>query len=170
MAGLITFLIVIPLAGAVALYIGQPRSARTVAVIFNALSAFYALMIWQKFDSTAPGLQIIERHAWIPEIGAEYLVGIDGLSLLLVLLTSLIIPFAFFAQRAGPGFCALMLLMQSALYGTFTAQNFVLWFLFYEMSLIPAFLLIKIWGGENRDRAATKFFVYTFLGSGAMLL
>ena len=60
--------------------------------------------------------------------------------------------------------------MQSALYGTFTAQNFVLWFLFYEMSLIPGFLLIKIWGGENRDRAATKFFLYTFLGSVAMLL
>src|SRR4029077_12314078 len=58
----------------------------------------------------------------------------------------------------------------SALYGTFTAQNFVLWFLFYEMSLIPGFLLIKIWGGENRDRAATKFFLYTFLGSVSMLL
>src|SRR5947208_149286 len=68
------------------------------------------------------------------------------------------------------GFCALMLVMQSALYGTFTAQNFVLWILFYEMSLIPAFLLIKSWGGENRDRAATKFFLYTFLGSVAMLL
>jgi len=63
-----------------------------------------------------------------------------------------------------------MLIMQAALYGTFTAQNFVLWFLFYEMSLIPAFLLIKIWGGEKRDRAATKFFLYTFLGSVAMLL
>ena len=97
-------------------------------------------------------------------------VGIDGLSLLLVLLTSLVFPFAFLAQRMGRGFCALMLVMQSALYGTFTAQNFVLWFLFYEMSLIPAFLLIKIWGGENRDRAATKFFLYTFLGSVAMLL
>ena len=63
-----------------------------------------------------------------------------------------------------------MLVMQAALYGTFTAQNFILWFLFYEMSLIPGFLLIKIWGGENRDRAATKFFLYTFLGSVAMLL
>jgi NADH-quinone oxidoreductase subunit M len=63
-----------------------------------------------------------------------------------------------------------MLVMQSALYGTFAAQNFVLWFLFYEMSLIPSFLLIRIWGGENRDRAATKFFLYTFLGSVAMLL
>src|SRR5437879_5181241 len=68
------------------------------------------------------------------------------------------------------GFCALLLLLQSALYGTFTAQNFILWFLFYEMSLVPAFLLIKIWGGENRDLAATKFFLYTFLGSVAMLL
>ncbi len=87
-----------------------------------------------------------------------------------MLLTSLIFPFAFLAQRMGRGFCALMLIMQAALYGTFTAQNFVLWFLFYEMSLIPAFLLIKIWGGEKRDRAATKFFVYTFLGSVAMLL
>ena len=105
-----------------------------------------------------------------PSIGAEYLLGIDGLSLLLVLLTSLIIPFAFLAQQMERGAVALMLIMQSALYGTFTAQNFVLWFLFYEMSLIPAFLLIKIWGGENRDRAATKFFLYTFLGSVAMLL
>ena len=112
----------------------------------------------------------MERHAWIPAIGAEYLVGVDGLSLLLVLLTSLVFPFALLAQRMGRGFCALMLIMQAALYGTFTAQNFILWFLFYEMSLIPAFLLIKIWGGEKRDRAATKFFLYTFLGSVAMLL
>src|SRR5438105_4054967 len=63
-----------------------------------------------------------------------------------------------------------MLVMQAALYGTFTAQNFVLWFLFYEMSLVPAFLLIKIYGGENRDFAAVKFFIYTFFGSVAMLL
>src|SRR5436189_6369815 len=90
--------------------------------------------------------------------------------MLLVLLTTLIIPFAFLAQPLERGACALMLIMQSALYGTFTAQNFVLWFLFYEMSLVPAFLLIKIWGGENRDRAATKFFLYTFLSILAMLL
>jgi len=170
MVGLISALILIPLAGAIALYIGQPKNARTVALIFNALSAFYALLLWQKFDATAPGLQIAERHAWIPSIGAEYLVGVDGLSLLLVLLTSLVFPFAFCAQRLERGACALMLVMQAALYGTFTAQNFVLWFLFYEMSLIPAFLLIKMYGGENRDFAAVKFFIYTFFGSVAMLL
>ena len=170
MVGLISALILIPLAGAVALYIGQPKNARTVALIFNALSAFYALMLWQKFDATAPGMQMVERHVWVPSIGAEYLVGVDGLSLLLVLLTSLVFPFAFSAQRLERGACALMLVMQAALYGTFTAQNFVLWFLFYEMSLLPAFLLIKIYGGDNRDYAAVKFFVYTFLGSVAMLL
>src|ERR1700682_1330598 len=170
MFGLISVLILIPLAGAIALYIGQPKNARVVALIFNALSAFYALMLWQKFDSAAAGLQFVERHAWIPSIGAEYLVGVDGLSLLLVILTSLIFPFALLAQRTSRGACALMLVMQAALYGTFTAQNFILWFLFYEMSLVPGFLLIKIWGGENRDRAATKFFLYTFLGSVAMLL
>jgi NADH-quinone oxidoreductase subunit M len=170
MVGLISFLIIIPLVGAVALYIGQPKSARIVALIFNAISAFYALMLWQRFDSTAPGLQIVERHVWIPSIGAEYFVGVDGLSLLLVLLTSLVFPFAFSAQRLERGACALMLVMQAALYGTFTAQNFILWFLFYESSLIPAFLLIKIYGGEKRDYAAIKFFLYTFLGSVAMLL
>ena len=170
MVGLISVLILIPIVGAIALYVGQPKNARTVAFIFNALSAFYALMLWQKFDATASGLQAVERHAWIPSIGAEYLVGVDGLSLLLVLLTSLVFPFAFSAQRLERGACALMLVMQAALYGTFTAQNFVLWFLFYEMSLVPAFLLIKIYGRENRDYAAVKFFVYTFLGSVAMLL
>lgn len=170
MAGLITALILLPVAGALLMSVARQNHARGIALGFNALTAILACTLWRNFDTTTAGLQLTERHAWIPAIGAEYLVGIDGLSLLLVLLTSLIFPFAFLAQRTSRGFCALMLLMQSALYGTFTAQNFVLWFLFYEMSLIPAFLLIKIWGGENRDRAATKFFVYTFLGSVAMLL
>jgi NADH-quinone oxidoreductase subunit M len=183
MVGVITAIIFIPLLGALAVFVWPPASAeavagrlrnvRTIALIFNGISAACALGLWQKFDAVATGMQFVERHEWIPAINAEYLVGVDGLSLLLVLLTSLIVPFAFIARPApngDRGFCATMLVMQSALYGTFTAQNFVLWFLFYEMSLIPAYLLIKVWGGENRDRAATKFFLYTFLGSVAMLL
>ncbi len=173
MVGLITAIIFVPLIGALAVCTWPHGGGRPIALMFNVISAACALALWRNFDATAAGLQFVERHAWIPAVGAEYLVGIDGLSLLLVLLTSLIIPFAFLAQPIATGsraFYATMLVMQSALYGTFTAQNFVLWFLFYEMSLIPAFLLIKIWGGENRDRAATKFFVYTFLGSVAMLL
>src|SRR5438270_10892147 len=182
MVGLVTAIILIPLLGAVAVCTWPPASAeatagrlrngRPIALMFNIISAGCALALWRNFDATGTGMQFVERHAWIPAINAEYLVGVDGLSLLLVLLTSLIVPFAFVAGPTPGGlvFDATMLVMQSALYGTFTAQNFVLWFLFYEMSLIPAFLLIKIWGGENRDRAATKFFLYTFLGSVAMLL
>src|SRR5438046_5132712 len=173
MVGLITAIIFVPLVGALAVCAWPQGGGRPIALMFNVISAVCALALWRNFDATAAGLQFVERHPWIPAVGAEYLVGIDGLSLLLVLLTSLIIPFALLAQPvagSSRAFYATMLVMQSALYGTFTAQNFVLWFLFYEMSLIPAFLLIKIWGGENRDRAATKFFVYTFLGSVAMLL
>ena len=170
MAHLITALILLPLVGALFVSVARQTSARAVAIGFNALTAIVAFVVWRNFDASAAGLQLVERQAWIPAMGAEYLVGVDGLSLLLVVLTSLIFPFAFLAQRMSRGACALMLVMQAALYGTFTAQNFILWFLFYEMSLIPGFLLIRIWGGENRDRAATKFFLYTFLGSVAMLL
>jgi NADH-quinone oxidoreductase subunit M len=170
MAHLITALILLPLVGALFVSVARQNSARAVAIGFNALTAIVAFVVWRNFDPSAAGLQLVERQAWIPAMGAEYLVGVDGLSLLLVVLTSLIFPFAFLAQRMSRGACALMLVMQAALYGTFTAQNFILWFLFYEMSLIPGFLLIRIWGGENRDRAATKFFLYTFLGSVAMLL
>jgi NADH-quinone oxidoreductase subunit M len=167
---MISALILIPVAGTILVSVVPPKAARAFALGFSAMGGAMALILWNNFDSAIGGLQLIERHSWIPAIGAEYFVGVDGLSLLLVLLTSLLFPFAFSAQKMGRGFYAMMLLMQSALYGTFTAQNFVPWFLFYEMSLIPSFLLIKIYGGENRDRAATKFFVYTFLGSVAMLL
>ncbi len=169
MAHLITALIAVPLLGAV--LAGATRfGGRPVALICNLLSAVIAVVLWQHFDSSRAGIQLVERHSWIPAIGAEYLLGLDGLSLLLILLTSIIFPFALLAQRMDRGFYAMMLVMQSALYGAFTAQNFVFWFLFYEMSLVPSFLLIKIWGGKNRDRAATKFFIYTFVGSLAMLL
>lgn len=166
---MITLLILLPLVGALLVSSFGPRLARPVALISNLLTAGLSIWLWRNFDP-ATGLQLTERHPWIQAIGAEYLVGIDGLSLLLVILTSLLFPFALLAQPTTRGFCALMLVMQSALYGTFTAQNFLLWFFFYEMSLVPSFLLIKVWGGEKRDRAATKFFIYTFLGSVAMLL
>ena len=170
MEHLIAGLIYLPVLGALFVSVMPRTYARRVALGFTFLTALSALMLWRGFDPTATGLQMVVRRSWIPAIGAEMHLGVDGLSLLLILLTSLVFPFALLAQRMERGFYALMLLMQAALYGSFTAQNFVLWFLFYEASLIPGFLLIKIWGGANRDWAATKFFLYTFLGSVAMLL
>jgi NADH-quinone oxidoreductase subunit M len=167
---MITSLILLPLIGAMFVAIAPENRARWIALAVTLVAALLALTMWGNFDMAVEGLQFEERYAWIPAVGAEYLVGIDGLSLLMVLLTSVLFPFALLAQQQSRGFCALMLVMQAALYGTFTAHNFVLWFLFFEMSLIPSFLLIKLWGGSNRDRAAMKFFVYTFLGSVAMLL
>ena len=170
MVGLISTLILLPLAGALCATIVRDRYARIIALGFNLFtpdrrSYFVARFRWHN----KAGLQFVERHVWIPAIVPNTSLESTARTSF-VSPTSLIIPFSLFAQPSGRGFCALMLVTQSALYGTFTAQNFILWFLFYEMSLIPAFLLIKIWGGENRDYAATKFFLYTFLGSVAMLL
>lgn len=167
---MITALILVPLVGALFVWSMRPQQARAVALGYSFLGAILAAMLWRNFDANTTGLQLVERREWIPAIGAEFLLGVDGLSLLLVLLVSVVVPFALLSGRLPRGVYGLLLVMQSALYGTFTAQNFILWFLFYEMSLIPAFLLIKIWGGEKRDRAAVKFFLYTFLGSVAMLL
>jgi NADH-quinone oxidoreductase subunit M len=166
----LTTLFLIPLVGAFVVGVLPRSMARPITLICNLLVGVLTLVLWQRFDSTIGAVQILERHAWIPAIGAEYVLGVDGFSLLLVLLTTLVVPFALLAQPGGRSFCGLMLFLQGTLYGTFTAQNFVLWFLFYELSLFPAFFLIKIWGDADRDTASTKFFVYTFLGSVGMLL
>ena len=99
MAGLITGLILAPLLGAIVVNASRERYVRGRALAYSGFTGLLALFLWRNFDPGSAGLQMIERHAWIPAIGAEYLVGIDGLSLLLVLLTSLVIPFAFLAQR-----------------------------------------------------------------------
>lgn len=170
MANMITLIILAPLAGALVVGSLPDRLARPTALSVNAVTAAIVALIWRSFDQSATGLQLVERYAWIPAIGAEYVAALDGFSLLLLVLTSIVFPFAFAAERRGRGFFSLMLITQSALYGTFVAQNLILWFLFFEMSLVPGFLLIKVFGGENREYAATKFFVYTFVGSVAMLL
>jgi NADH-quinone oxidoreductase subunit M len=170
MAHLIAGLVFLPILGALFVSVAPRNYGRAIALGSTLLTGLCALDLWRRFDPASGGLQMVTRHVWIPTIGAELHFGIDGLSLLLVLLVSLVFPFALLAEKMERGFCAVLLVVQAALYGTFTAQNFLLWFLFYEMSLVPCYLLIKVWGGAGRDWAATKFFVYTFLGSVAMLL
>jgi NADH-quinone oxidoreductase subunit M len=119
-------------------------------------------------------LQFEERQVWVSALGAEYRVGIDGLGLLMLLLTSIVVPIGMAAswqiQRRVPLYFSLVLLLQACLVGTFTALNFLHWFIFWELSLIPAFFLIKLWGGPRSSKAATQFLVYTMVGSVAMLL
>ena len=110
----------------------------------------------------------------MPSLGIEYHLGVDGLGALMVVLSAIVTLMSVDAANRvhhQPGlYFALVLLLEAGLFGTFTALNFFHWFMFWELSLIPAFFLIKLWGGAQRGPAATQFFVYTMVGSVAMLL
>lgn len=150
------------------------RLARGVGLAFSLVSLALALALWARFNPEVTELQFVERHRWIPSLGVDYFVGVDGLGLLMVLLTGLLVPFSLLAswkiEEKPQLYFALVLLLESGLFGTFTALNFFHWFIFWELSLIPVFFLIKLWGGRERSQAATQFFIYTLVGSVAMLL
>ena len=115
MAHLITGLIFIPILGAIFLSVVPRMLARAAALGCSVITALLAAAMWYRFDPTITGLQMVQRHIWIPAIGAQGLLGVDGLSLLLVLLTSIVFLFAFFEGRMSRGFYALMMVMQAAL-------------------------------------------------------
>lgn len=173
----ITLLTLLPLVGGLTI-VGLDKDQKTLARRLGFAFAFgallMALLVWKVFDPSAAVLQLTEQHSWLPNLGIEYRVGVDGLSLLLVLLTAVVVPMAMLAsddiQERVPLYFSLVLWLQAGLFGTFTAQNFFHWFLFWELSLIPAFFLVRIWGGPQRAPAATRFFVYTMVGSITLLL
>ena len=173
----ISCLTIVPLVGAIAvLALGakSPKLARGLALGFAFLALAITLVLWHLFNPASGGLQFEEIHAWIPALGVEYHVGIDGLGLLMLALSAIIVPMAMAAswpiQERVPLYFSLILMLEAGLFGTFTALNFFHWFLFWELSLIPAFFLIRLWGGSQRAAAATQFFVYTMAGSVALLL
>jgi NADH-quinone oxidoreductase subunit M len=169
---LLTILTVIPAVGAgVALLAG--KQARVVAALTALITLVLSLMAWHGLGADG-GMHFIERSLWVPSLGIEYHLGVDALGALMLLLSSIVTLMAVVASKkvtTQPGlYFALVLLLEAGLIGTFTALNFFHWFLFWELSLIPAFFLIKLWGGEGRGPAATQFFVYTMVGSVALLL
>ncbi len=170
----LTFL---PLAGALAvLLLGRwlPSRARGLAVAFAVAALLLALMIWHRFDSNAITMQFQEFRAWAPSLGMSYHLGVDGLGVLMLVLSAIVVLMSLAASwanpRQGPVYFALVLLLEAGLFGTFTALNFVQWFLFWELSLIPAFFLVRLWGGAQSARASTQFFLYTMVGSVTLLL
>ncbi|MFM2294795.1 MAG: hypothetical protein RLZZ350_1208 [Verrucomicrobiota bacterium] len=174
---MITLLTLIPLIGAVLVVcIGGEKksSARGLALACSLASLALALLLWKSFNAASGELQFVEKHDWIPTLGVNYFVGVDGLGLLMVLLTAIVVPLALLASwgiKDRPQiYFALVLFLQAGLFGTFTALNFFHWFIFWELSLIPAFFLVRLWGGPQRAPAATQFFIYTMVGSVAMLL
>jgi NADH-quinone oxidoreductase subunit M len=173
---MLTFLILLPIAGALAVWLlpaARPEWVHKVALGAAAATLLWAGLLVLLFDNGAAGLQFVERAPWIEALGAEYFLGADGMSMLLVLLATLVGVFAIAAS--GPGgvygknYYGLILLLQATVLGVFTAQSFLLWFLFWELSLVPAFLLIRLWGGPNRAVASMRFFTMTMVGGIAML-
>lgn len=172
---ILTLITLLPIIGGIIVVGSQDKQlARRFALGFSFLSLGLALGLWKSFDAANGALQFVEKHEWIPSLGVQYFVGVDGLGLLMVLLASIVVPMALLVSDRitdrVPLYHALVLFLQAGLVGTFTALNFFHWFLFWELSLIPAFFLVRLWGGANRGPAATQFFVYTMVGSVAMLL
>lgn len=169
---LLTFL---PLAGGLLVLLTPKATARQVALAVSFIGLALTLILWFRFDAASSAIQFEEGpHAWIPALAVQYHLGADGLSLLLLLLSAIIVPMSILASwkiaERIPLYFALILFLQAGLFGTFTALNFFHWFIFWELSLIPAFFLIKLWGGPLRTEAATQFFVYTMAGSVTMFL
>jgi len=173
---ILSLLMLTPLMGALVIALLPKRfeeEARRVALLAGAIALAMALLAVARFDRGTAGLQFVEKFAWIPAMDVDYHVGVDGLSILMVLLTALLMPFALMASKVTThvrAYYALMLTTQAGLFGVFTALNFFHWFLFWEAGLIPVFFLIKLWGGDGAEKAALKFFLYTLVGSVTLLL
>ena len=173
----LTTLTLLPLVGGL-LVVGlgpdNKQLARRLSLAVSLAALALALVLWVRFNASSGELQFEEQHAWIPTLAVQYHVGVDGLGLLMVLLTAIVVPMAMLAsskiEDRVPIYFALVLFLQAGLFGTFTALNFFHWFIFWELSLIPAFFLIKLWGGTLRTPAALQFFIYTMVGSVALLL
>lgn len=174
---LLTWLTAVPAAGAVLVLLARGQSAafsRNAALATTGASLLVTLRVLWLFDPSQAGPQLGERHAWIPTLHADYVVGVDGLSVLLLLLSALIVPLAMVAswKRTADARLTffLMLLLQSGMFGVFTALSFFHWFIFWEVVLIPAFFLVRAGGTTGAKRAALKFLLVTLVGSVAMLL
>ena len=142
----ITLLTAVPIVGALVLLVLGGRNkdlARWSALAFSFAALVLTLVLWRHFDPASGSLQFQERHAWISALGVEYRVGIDGLGLLMLLLSSIVVPIGMVAswqiEERVPLYYSLVLILQACLFGTFTALNFFHWFIFWELSLIPAF-------------------------------
>jgi len=169
---ILTLLTLLPLLGAaIALFAG--KHARGVAILTTGASLALAIFIWTQLPANG-SIGLVERHAWAPSLGIEYHLGVDGLGALMLVLSAIVALMSVDAAHRvhpKPGlYFGLVLFLESGLFGSFTALNFFHWFLFWELSLIPAFFLIKLWGGSRRGPAATQFFVYTMAGSVALLV
>jgi NADH-quinone oxidoreductase subunit M len=175
---LLSLILFTPLVGAILLLFVGKRSEnaiRWIANIFAGAGFLVSLPLWFRYNPQDPQYQFVERIPWIPSIGADYFLGVDGFSVLLILLTTMMGIIAVLSSWTAitervKEYYIFLLVLQTGMLGAFMALDFLLFFLFWEVMLVPMYFLIGIWGSSNRLYSAIKFFLYTLVGSVVMLL
>jgi NADH-quinone oxidoreductase subunit M len=175
---ILSSLIFLPVAGAVLLLFikrNQESLIRWVSLGMSLLVFLVSLLLFTSFDKTTHLMQFTEKHAWIPVWNINYSLGLDGISILFVLLATLITILCILIswnsiKMKMKEFYISLLILEGAMIGVFCSLDFMLFYIFWEAMLIPMYLLIGVWGGPNRIYAAIKFFLYTFIGSVLMLI
>jgi NADH-quinone oxidoreductase subunit M len=171
----LTALLILPLVGAVAVMFVPARQVRAAALAFSLVEFILSLGLWWAYDASSAAMQFTQTLEWLPDWGIKYHVGIDGISLMLVLLTTGLTPLAILSsweyihERERP-YYALLLTLLTGMLGVFVVLDLFVFYIFWEVMLIPMYFIIGIWGGADRLYAAIKFFIYTFFGSLLMLV
>src|SRR5262245_58915411 len=175
--GNLSVLLAIPVVGAGIVMLMPRRQTKALfvlALLASAIDFFWSLRILKLFDGTRAEMQLVERMPWMPGFGIEYIVGVDGISLFLVLLTTLLMPIAILAswsvQEKVKEYLIFMLLLETGMLGAFVALDLFLFYVFWEVMLVPMYFLIGVWGGTRRIYAALKFVIFTMAGSLLMLV
>jgi NADH-quinone oxidoreductase subunit M len=151
------------------------KAARGFGLVVSLVTFFLSLGLLNGWDDAKAGFQFVENVPWIPQWGISYALGVDGISLWLVLLTTFLVPLIFLAgwnvvQKHPKEYVIAFLVMETAMIGAFVATDLLLFYVFFELMLLPMYLVIGVWGGKNRIYAAIKFFLFTIAGSLLMLL
>ena len=182
-----TVVLFLPLIGIIPLLLMREQGAdghsnenlKWTTLGFSGAAFVASLVMWATFNAANPGLQFAQKVDWIPSIGISFAIGVDGISILLIVLTTFIMPVAILSsfrahvihERGRERlYYIFMLLLEFAMLGVFMAQDLFMFYIFWEVTLVPMYFLIGIWGAERRIYAAVKFFLYTMAGSILMLL
>ncbi len=168
---ILSMIMLIPTAGAIlALFLKSETALKWWGLAVTLATMAASLPLYTHFDSTTARYQFVELRSWFPDLGLDYVVGVDGISVLLVLLTTFVMPlcvlcsWSYIKERMRE-FIFVLLFIEAAMIGVFISLNTLLFFLFWEAMLIPMYLLIAVWGGPRKDYASIKYFIYTFAGS-----
>jgi NADH-quinone oxidoreductase subunit M len=172
---ILTLMTFIPLLAGLAVLPFPLAAGKWISMVGSLVVLALMVPLWSNFDAQTAGLQFTEQYAWMPDFGITYFLGIDGLSFLLVVLTAFLSPLILLSvwhhnDERQKGFLALFMMLETGMMGALVAFDMVLFYVFWEVMLIPMYFIIGIWGGKNRIYATTKFVLYTVIGSLLMLV